>query len=245
MTVICNIYKDVDDLLPHFLKHYMGYGIRNFLFGIHEMNPKIIENVRKFTPDGITIQTVESYKGQICGTKEGESFNRLRLLSNSSWIIPADLDEFHLPCEFNSFNDLASACQMENANYVKSILNDCITPDGSIPHHILPDIPIKIQFPNNVDLTKNLLRACNSKICLALKTTSLTEGNHSSGNGRIPDNSIKPFSKISKTLHYKWFGNLKEKEEEKYISYKSLNHDYCRENFILLEHLKLHGNKLL
>lgn len=246
MVVICNIYKNVRDLLPHFFRHYMGYGVNEFLFGIHsgKDNP-VWKEIHELIPSGAVAYLSESYRGPICGTKEGESLNRLRTWARPGWVIPTDLDEFHIPCDFSSFQQLEEACKAENAYYVSSTLCDYITPDGAIPPTIDPTIPISEQFPTNVNLTKNLLKALDRKVCLCHKRVPLMQGHHNPGNERTFDANLKAFSKTATTRHYKWFGNLWEKEEEKYRSYKELGYDYCEENRVLLEHLRSHNGKLL
>ena len=75
MIVICNIYKSVDDLLPHFYKHYVSLGVTDFAFGIFdgESNPAW-NRVSELSFFGLTIHKTSSYQGIIDSQKEKESW---------------------------------------------------------------------------------------------------------------------------------------------------------------------------
>lgn len=246
MIVICNIYKSVGDLLPHFYIHYLSYGVTKFLFGLHSGtdNP-VYQQIHDLAPPGTNVEIVESYRGQICGKKEGESLNNLRRRAQSDWVIPADLDEFHVPYSFDSFALLKDYCEERKFDCVLSALYDMISPDGSIPPSILPDIPIAVQFPLHVGITATVIKGMNQKVLSSRQSLSLSDGHHNVGLGRIFDETSRRAPQLGKTLHYKWFGNLWEKEEEKYRSYKELGYDYSEENLRLLDHLRSHNGKLL
>ena len=111
MTVICNVYKSVNDLLPHFFSHYYSYGVKNFIFGVWngDKNP-VWNQISTLSPYiDIDVKIFKSYDEDIDGTKEGETTNMLRIKSLTDWIIPTDLDEFHFPGDFSSFDKLFQA----------------------------------------------------------------------------------------------------------------------------------------
>lgn len=246
MTVICNIYNSVKNLLPHFYKHYMAYGITYFLFGIHEGSQNPVWNeIIKLSPSSSTTTLVESYRGPIHGSKEGESLNKLREAAGGLWVIPTDLDEFHVPGHFKTFSDLAMACDSEQAVYVHSILQDQICDNGIIPLHIFPDITIEKQFPLYYNITGKILGACEKKVCLSRQHLPLNNGHHYLGCNSDSDLFHKCFSQQMITRHYKWFGNLYEKETEKWNEYSKCGLSYATENERLLRHLQQHNGNLL
>jgi hypothetical protein len=246
MTVLCNIYKSVEDLLPHFFSHYISFGVSEFIFAIHGgLDGPLTTQIRDLSPPNISVELETSYHGAICGSKEGESLNKLRLQAKTEWIIPTDLDEFHIPCGFESFQRLSEEIKKENAFYVKSFLYDMITEDGSVPLKIDRFTPIHAQFPKHYDITRNILNAYNQKVALSRQIDNLTDGHHGIGPARCADHSVKWFSILTKTHHYKWFGDLWKKEEEKFISYREKGYNYHEENLRLLDLLRTNNGKLL
>jgi hypothetical protein len=243
MVVICNIYKSVNDLLPHFLDHYFSYGVSQFSFGIHggQSNP-VWNEIHTRLP--ISISLFKSYDGDIDGRREGEGLNMLRINAPSPWVIPADLDEFHIP-PFLNFKRLIEECEKEHADYVSSTLIDRISEDGTIPPSISSD-PINKQFPQHVDITGKILGASKVKICLSRQKFPINNGHHYLGEGSQSGiEGTNPFSSEAVTNHYKWFGDLYAKELEKFKSYKSKGLSYHSENQKLMEYLTKHGGKLL
>src|ERR1035437_1413248 len=176
MVVICNIYKSVSDLLPHFFNHYFFYGVTHFMFGIHggSSNPAW-EEIPSLSPSpSISIKLFKSYDGDIDGRKEGESLNMLRMNAESPWVIPVDLDEFHVSL-YPTFRKLIEECERDGADYVSSVLIDRITNDGSIPQSISKE-PIAHQFPRRSFLTREVVKACCDKVCLSRQSFRLNDG---------------------------------------------------------------------
>ena len=245
-TVICNIYESVSDLLPHFLKHYISHGITRFIFGIHKgtQNP-VWNTISSMMPPTISYRIIKSYDEEISARHEGISLNKLRELCDTQWIVPTDLDEFHIPVGYESFYDLAIACEQEGAECVHSIMQDQITENGNIPLTIDSDIPILNQFPLSIDLTKKILGACNKKICLSKQYLTLNDGHHYIGNGSESNFSHKLFSKNLITQHFKWFGDLHTKETKKHKRYSEIGAYYADENKKLLDYMNHRNGKLL
>lgn len=240
MVVICNVYESVEDLLPHFYRHYSSRGVRWFLFGIHRGESNSCWNrVRELNTLGLQVEVVASYSGGIDGQKEGESLEALRLrVPPDQWYIPADLDEFHTFGEL-PFPEVVEACQWQGADYVASRLCDRISEDGRIPLRIDPEIPITEQFPRQADISGGILKACVDKVCVARQCVQVNSGHHHAVGPH------KPLSSKGLTYHFKWFGDLYAKEQEKFESYRSKGFIYYAENQRMIEHLGLHGGRLI
>ena len=225
MFVLCNIYKSIDDLLPHFYKHYMSLGITEFAFGVFdgERNP-MWNHISEITPPSIRVNLMESYSGSIEPNKERETWEKLneKFISLNDWYVIADLDEFHVIPNVHSFDEAKLYCESEGSTYILGNLIDRFTEDGIIPPNINPTISIFDQFPKNTCFSQNTLHACTEKVCMAKQTEKIYVGHHFC--------SGKQSSLVSHTYHFKWFGNLYEKEKEKWISYKESNYNFSKEN---------------
>lgn len=247
MILICNIYRDIDNLLSHFLKHYHNLGIVDFYFGIHggESNP-VWNRIETFNKWNLRIKKWKSYDGQINGYKEGDSERFLKSqVSENDWYIPTDLDEFHSIGEYKKFGDLIESCKNENADFVYADIIDRITKDGSIPLIVDPHVDIFRQFPIRSRITKPLLDAWDGKVILAKQSVELYDGHHYPKGFENPETfTLKEFSKKFEIDHFKWFGNLRQKEEEKLESYKNVGLGYYLENQKLLDYLIKHNNRL-
>ena len=240
MIVICNIYKSVDDLLPHFYKHYVSLGVTDFAFGIFdgESNPAW-NRVSELSFFGLTIHKTSSYQGIIDSQKEKESWIGLVekfVKPFHDWYIIADLDEFHT-IHSMTFPQAAKYCEDNNYDYVSSKLVDRIRSDKIIPETINPNVSIFQQFSEETDITSMILGACLDKVSL-VKKDILPELGHHKCSGGISDLKCT-------TYHFKWFGNLKEKEKEKFKAYKKQGYTHYIENHHTIEMLQMNGGKLI
>jgi hypothetical protein len=242
ITVICNIHNDVKDLLPHFLSHYVALKVDSFVFGVRNgiKNPVWNELNDILRSSGVAYKTTLSYEGDIDGELEATSLDNLRttFLRNKEWYVPTDLDEFHtLPNGINSYPEFVDICNKSSIRSARGYMIDRIKSDGSIPMTIYPIIPIYEQFPKEVDITKLILEACNHKCILANNDCPVSMGHH------------KPYGNeyhvFSKTLHFKWFGDIWKKEQEKFEKYTNLGYSYASENKKLLNLLTQSNGKLL
>ncbi len=246
MILICNIYRDIDNLLSHFLQHYYNLGVRNFYFGIHsgESNP-VWNRIDSFNKWGLEIKKWKSYDGPINGWKEGDTAEFLRQQIQDKWYIPTDLDEFHDIGQYRCFQELVNDCEKEEADFVYGNMIDRITENGSIPLNIDPKIDINFQFPVKAKITRPLMGAWDGKVILSKQHFKLLDGHHFPVGFNTPDFKLKVFSKVLKINHFKWFGKLKEKEEEKLESYREVGLGYYEENRKLLDYLEKYNDRLL
>jgi hypothetical protein len=212
-----------------------------FSFGIRDgtINPMWEETRQLCVKFKLNYRLVPSYTGSIDGVEEYKSLDKMRkaFTRQGDWYVPTDLDEFHqmLP-DVSSYPELVQLCQSRRVESALNTLVDRVKEDLSIPPSIDPHIPIYDQFPKELDLTRSVLGAFPEKIILARYDIEVWGGHHNS--------PATCHSTYGKTLHFKWFGNLWEKEKEKYELYRSKGYPYSEENRKLLEWLTIHNGKL-
>lgn len=230
MTVICNIGDEFRDLLPHFISHYLKWGVTEFVIGVLNgaKNPSWDAIVNWDYRDATVIVT-PSYSGTLSSSLDSEFMNANR--PTTGWYIPADLDEFHTVQGFTTFDGVEKACERDGAHYVASTLMDRITLDGTIPQSISPDVSIFDQFPREVDITTSIVQGCKWKVCCAHHSEEVTAGHHDLINKQMG------FITPGKTHHFRWFGDVIRKETRK----QSERPLYASENQRAIDHLLQFG----
>jgi hypothetical protein len=240
ITVIGNIYKNVKNLLPHFLNHYSDWGVDKFCFGVYNGKLNPVWNEILDIGKGLNIELFKSGDEELNINIEEQFKNQIRLtLQPNDWFIPIDLDEFHTVEGYTNFQQLQQECESENAIYILSHLCDRITENGIIPMEINPNISIWEQFPKSCNITETIVQAWTQKICMAKQSVYISGGHH-----RV-DDTCKQFSKQAITYHFKWFGPLYEKEQEKLFTYTNQKRPWVSEQLKLLEFLNEHNGRLL
>ena len=240
ITVICSLHTNIE-LIPHFIDHYKKIGVTDFVFGVSggKENPTYNEMLQYVDSN---IRVCASYNDLFSPDMDAWFANRVRLeMSPNDWYIPADLDELHVTPGYDDMHSLIRDVSMSNSDFVWGQMVDRVTQDGSIPLHITPTPTIWEQFPVEMNLTGALLKAWDFKVTLAKQSIVVTSGHHYTEN--YNGVGVK-FEKPSFTHHFKWFGNLLEKEEAKLVQYKTLGVTHYTENQILIDHLKSHNGKL-
>jgi hypothetical protein len=243
VIVICSIYGDVENLLPHFLKHYRNWGVDKFAFSVYRgpANPSWnrIQSIGANYPIDLYARGGE----QLDVGLEGNFKNEIRqTLGPDDWYVPTDLDEFHrVPPWLKNVNDLLKVMNEEGADYVQSGFVDCIRPDGTVPMTIDPNISIWEQFPHRCHISDDIVKAWCEKVAIAKSKVDIFGGHHEP----IGPSRYKKFHKRGHTFHFKWFGPLYEKEKEKYKTYTAQGRKWVGEQKNLLDWLDTHDGKLL
>jgi len=235
IVTACNIFDKAKDLLPHYFNHYSNMGINKFFFGIYgEENSHLWDEVRKFGSGlDISIYKMESIDGFV--TKDAEFKTKIGK-SFDGWIIPTDLDEFHTVQGYATFQQLQQKCEEENVDYISSTFVDHIRQDNTIPRNIEENISIWKQFPKTALITQNILEGCCKKICMVKSGIELFAGHH------ILNPNYKKLSIEAETHHFKWWGNLKEREQKKLNIYTKYGLLWKTENEKLINYLNISGS---
>ncbi len=239
ICVIVNIYKDCKDLLPHFYKHYSSLGVDRFYVGIYGANTHW-EWIKKISNDYDVIM-IKTGDNEFDDNIDQDFINNTqKSLNKDDWYIPADLDEFHVFPGYSSFSDVIKDCKQTNSDYAITKFADHITSDGTIPSSIDPNISIWEQFPISTrKISIRLVKTFFIKVALAKQDVKILRGHH-----MVENKQWKQFDEIGKTHHFKWFGNLRERETNKLLIRIYKNETYLCEPARILEHLNLHNNKI-
>lgn len=227
-------------LLNHILDYYSIRGINKFCFTVYggknapawkelkeassNYNIQFDTNILEWTP-----YNDSEYKNIIRRTMNPEDF-----------LLPADNDEFHWHPQYSTFTEMAEALKNENCDYIKTTLVDRIKLDGSIPHEILPNVPLFEQFPLSKNISGDIMKAYLVKMIMTRPYVEICPGHH------ILE-CHKKFKKLdvdAQTYHYKWFGDIREKETKKINMYKSLGLPWWEEQERLFNYLDTNNNSL-
>ena len=242
MLVICHIYHTVENLLPHFYKHYSERGIDRFCFGVYDGKKNPVWNTIEKMGKGLNVELHHYGDGGIDAAIEGNFKEKIRnTLAPNEWFIPADLDEFHTVDGYNTFQQLQEDCEAEDADHVMSRFCDHTTEDGSLLPKLDPNVPIWNQMSRTCNLSEQVLKACCTKFCMVKQNVRVEGGHH----GIVDKDHHKRFSKWGVTHHFKWFGNLYEREKHKLSVHIQKGCVWRAEHIRLLAYLNAHGGKLL
>lgn len=240
MTLVCHIYKSVKDLLPHFYKHYHKWGVNRFCFGVYGGSNNPVWDEILALGQGLNIERFHSGNTELNVDLEGDFKNQIRTgLKKDDWLIPTDLDEFHTVEGYTTFQEVQKDCEAEGAEYVPSSLFDRIKPDGSIPLSIDSNLDIWEQFPMTCRISDTIAKAYCRKLCMVQPHVVIAGGHHD------VKAQYKKFSKMAVTYHFKWFGNLYQKEMEKFNLYTAQKRKFTNEQHLVLEFLRANNGKLL
>lgn len=218
IITICNIYRYSDrekQLLPHFIKHYKDKLKTEIIFccdqNNYEFHDFCIKNDIKYYASNFEYD-------KVYGIGDSVRINNIKN-KYECWYIPADLDEFISFESKEHIDNLIAFSLFNEYKYVIGYFRDRFVFKDTILDKINPDIEIAKQFPYVTSFTKDVMKACDYKVCLCSPNLDVDAGHH----------NIKPTDiytyKIIKTLknkyinlfvdHYKWFGNILKLEKEK------------------------------
>lgn len=239
IVYVTSITEFPKNLLSHILTYYTARGVDKFIFGVYSGNP----NTWKELEEAAKTYPIEIHEASgVWSTGEDSNFkNQIRMkLSPADWIIPADTDEFHTHPDYDTFPLLADAMEEEKADYTITWLIDRITEDGTIPSELLPIIPLTEQFPRTKLISKEIMKCYTGKTIMLRPRLEIYPGHHF----LPPYKRYKAFSKNALTHHFKWYGNIREKEEVKIALYKSFDLPWYQEQLRLFEHLDKNEGRL-
>jgi hypothetical protein len=207
MQLFTSIYADCH-LLPHFLDHYSSLGVSRVVALVNvAAQPDLLERVRQHAAshDLVVGAVIEE---DFDAPRTYAALERLkeRHCVPTEWVFVADLDEFvELP---EPLDALIRRCENSGADYVRGLLVDRISADGSFP--ALDGRPIGVQFPLAADLTTNLLCACPTKVPLMRATCPIQTGLHATRGVPLP-------APVLRVHHYKWTDRVIERAHDRLL----------------------------
>jgi hypothetical protein len=240
IVAVGNMNRGVDPvLLHHFYKHYTEWGVSRFYWGVYSGrdNPHwdLLADCSK-AYDAVLIPWMD---GVFENNKDLAFFNHVRQqLGPDDWYVPHDTDEFVVVPGYRNLNDVVAACAKESASWVTSELVDRITMNGTIPPALTMEPSIWQQFPRIGTVTKRIQQSWTVKVALARSDIAVTSGHH-----KIVGSAI-PFKKTAQTHHFKWYGNLYEREAQKLLGYVQQKKPWITEIARLLTYMNLNDGRV-
>lgn len=145
-------------LLPHFIRHYAGLGVRRermhiILNSASADDPKLDAAISILRENGVqNFETwIEPYTSDAMWAKRREV--QARTVTRDDWVLNADVDEFH---EYPmALDDFLAACDEMGVNAVSGVFIDRLAPGGKLAE-VLPKPDVLTQFPVTAEVTYSL-----------------------------------------------------------------------------------------
>lgn len=237
-VILCSVWGEKYDLLPHFIEHYRDLGIDEFKFIIQarKTNCPFIDEISQALQeyDLKPHIYIGPWNGMICTNL----INQIKQTKNNEWFVVSDQDELQLypkPLE-----QIIEECERDEILYVTGALLDRISKNGKLK--IIESTPVLWdQFPNCGFISYPLARANPYKITLCKSSVQLAEGQH----GVVARGRTYPIvgPVISQVHHFKWDASLIHRLQERLNKEKAGDWDnscagYRQEVYAILNYLE-------
>ena len=227
-----------NDILPHFIRHYIELGIapEDFLITLHshiEDSPNL-ENAKKILKK-YNIKEKSIWVGIF--NRKCRITDREKVVTDNTnpddWVVSCDVDELH---EYAvDLRKLVTACNENGYNHAKGIWRYRLTEDGKIPNDLPDNCNIWKLFPKEVKRLNHRDCGRRKKILLHKANIFLHSGLHCITNLDIESQNPVPITFI--VFHFKFRGNIIEKLKLRKKNYKKLGYPWWRNaNFSLIQY---------
>lgn len=223
IKLISGIYHSLE-LLPHFVKYYSSLGINYFLFHHNTeffTSHEISKHIKKLGVKAKLLEWHGSYNYR------QQHFWRLqmhqRYVTESDWIVIADLDEF---IEFQpTVHDFINMCENQDCNWILGEFVDRVSESGKlIP--VDPEEDIFRQFPHESEISRKILLAPYKRTA-AVKGGYFPKHNCYEYDSEFKDGlkkgHIRCCPKILKIHHFKWREGVVEILKQRLLNYRTLS----------------------
>jgi hypothetical protein len=211
-------------LLRHFLEYYVNLGVQQFRIVLHSTDsesPELAE--AKSTLEGYGISPAAIWITRNWNTGDNAAWHRQVVadLSDDSWVISADSDEFHIfPCALREFLQIL---EEQRVDVVRGRLVEHVAADFRL-HAPRDGISLFIQCPIAADPVYPF-PGNRGKIVLHRRRVLTTPGHHSYEMA-IGD-SLNVYPRILTVAHFKWFLNVERKYSDvSLIAHHSASWEY-------------------
>jgi hypothetical protein len=192
-------------LVPHFLEHYRNLGVERFLLILHARSADSIGlSNAKMTLERAGIEPAEIWITDSWNTGDNASHHRKVVsgLSPESWILSADIDEFHVYPE--TLPTFIKSISSEGYNCVKGHLVQRVSRDFRL-RDLDPTQALGEQFPIETDF-----RIGNpGKIMLHRHYLLTAPGHHAIDESMAAEARTYPYE--LKVMHFKWYAGVDQK----------------------------------
>jgi hypothetical protein len=239
-------------LLAHFVEHYRGLGVRDFLLIFHAAPGDSRRDLMRRLLADLAIEPVLEIADYSAARKlrhYGEVVRRH--CAPEEWVLYADIDELQAyPTDLGTFLDERSR---RGHRFVRGRLVDRLASGGELAE-IRAGLPIWDQFPERAALTTTLTGGWDRKVCAARASVPLGDGGgHAVDFGLSPGLNYRLThgwprwgDRVIEIHHFKWDATLPRRVEEKLMAAGG-DHDaaegpaYIEEYRRLDRHLREHG----
>jgi hypothetical protein len=195
-------------LLPPFLDHYLKLGVSDFRIILHSPVARSAEleaakdllAMRGLTPASIWI--TDSWN---TGENAARHRDAVADLSDDTWILSADADEFHIYPQL--LPEFIRTIEQQGVSVVQGRLVDFVARDWRL-HRPMPEVSLFEQCPVRADPFFRF-PGNPGKVMLHRNYVQTAPGHHNYLMGG--DREIVEFNEILTVAHFKWFASVTEK----------------------------------
>lgn len=228
MKLFVSIFDDAS-LLPHFLRHYVRFGITEFHVAVPE---DLAAEVRR-TSAGYAVLQYNDFEvaETVCGGISAVTQMREAAQGADEWIVIVDLDEF---VEFGmNVHRIVEDMEAERANIARGIMYDRFAEDGQ-PKPFDENSDLPSLYPVRARFIKNVMNGFDIKGVL-LKGHLRGRGAH-----HVFYNE-KRYSKVFEISHYKWNDPSLKRIKQAYEMSGAAGLDWSEQYKKVLDHYTTHG----
>ena len=219
--VACVGVKSNPHLLSHFLEHYHGLGVDEFLVVLHAEpgDARADDARRRLERWGVRpVREIAEYSARLKRDHCAEVVRRY--CEPQSWVVYADLDEFQIYPD--GLHAALDEHERRGRRFVRGRLVDRLAPGGALID-IQPEPTLWEQFPLSLPLTRDLVGGWDRKVCAARACVPIADGGaHAVRRGYTPrwDYRLTHYlPRIGERRidihHFKWDSTLPQRVREK------------------------------
>jgi hypothetical protein len=228
MKLFVCIYDDAR-LLPHFLRHYMRFGISEF----HIASPPHLAGYVTNASRGYKVHLYDDFDVADSFIGGVAAVTNMRMLSQkpNETIVIVDLDEFVVFGE--AVQDIAARMEAEGTNVVRGIMYDRFAANGQlVPFHEHSDLPSL--YPVQARFVKEIMGGVDIKGVI-VKGHLQSGGAHHIFHGEI----ISP--ELLQISHYKWNDQGLARVRSAYEKLSDGGIGWANQYKKILDHFDAHG----
>lgn len=165
LVCVCGGPNSDPIIIEHFVKHYRDVvGVTRFFMFVH-YNDEFTDRLHEL---GLGSESIATFSEPI----KTCLFNKVIAEHPNTWTLTCDMDEFH---DYGGRFEEVVKDRPTDLDHVHGYLVDRF--DRECKCRLLTDQPIAEQFPLRARFTRNVLKACDTKI-MAVKNVAIGTGHH-------------------------------------------------------------------
>lgn len=240
-TFVLATAYDGEDILPHFISHYISLGVACVAVAVVRRNRNDDEvDAMLAACRSRDVKTVVIERPEFACVNDptiAETLKHAAGVGRNDWLVPADLDEFHEYPE--PISDVLARLLRTGKRAAVSSLLDRVSESGHLTR-ITTSPSLWRQYPLACRFTRKILQADVRKISLCHVSTAMDCAHHFPR--LLPASAILASNKLV-THHFKWTESLRNRLTRRLTSVTQPK--YLKELKILAAYLDKHGRILV